>query len=260
VDVGNYWAENKRFLVTVGIGAAVFFAGWGAIDAYLGSELTTQRARKSRIDSDLRAGMYTAADLDKAEQQNQALLAACEALRKNVEFVARPEFRIESGMAATSRYFSVIERTRDDLEQRCSRAGFALPNLLGMPQLPPTKEVELARYLEALDAVEQVVGLAIESGCRRVDEIKVKLDPRLVGGRVIEDAEKTLVEIRMTGESLPLTRLLVALQDASKGRVLPVEQVSVEPARVKSADEVKMELVLSILHLHRVGLAREAAE
>lgn len=260
MDVGNYWAENKRFLVTVGIGAAVFFAAWAAIDAYLGSDLARQKGRKSRIETELRAGMYAAADLDRAEEQHRALLAACDELRKNVEFVARPPFKIEPGMAATSRYFSVLERTREDLEQRASRSGIVLPSLLGMPQLPPTKEVELARYLEALDAVEQVVGLAIASGCRRIEDIKVKLDPRLVGGRVIEDAEKTLVEMRLSGESLPMTRLLVAMQDPSQGRVLAVERVDIEPARAKSGDEVKMELVLSILHLNRVGVAREAAE
>src|SRR5688572_11169051 len=150
MDVGNYWAENKRFLVTVGIGAAVFFAAWTAIDAFLGADLAAQSGKKSRIETELRAGMYSGADLEKAEAQHQALLAACERLRANVEFVARPEFRIEKGMAATSRYFSVLERTRDDLETRASRAGFSVPNHLGMPQLPPTKEVELARYLEAL--------------------------------------------------------------------------------------------------------------
>lgn len=262
MDVGNYWQENKRFLIAVGIGVAVFAGGWAAIDSYLGAELRAQRARKSRIESDLRAELYTAADLERASAQNQALLTACEALRKSLEFVPRPEFRMEKGVSATSRYFNAVERTREDLTRRAGRAGLALPPESGMPLVSPTKDAELTRYLEALDAIEQTVSLAIQSGCERIEKIGVKLDPSLLSGKPISGVERTTIEFNFVGSALPLTQLLCALQDPRNQRVLAVERVSIAPARTKNSDDVKLELVLLVAHLNQLGVpsAAEAAQ
>lgn len=255
MDLNNYWQENKRFLTSVGVGVVVFLVAWYAVDSTLGDELRAQRAQKTRREADLRQPMFTVSHLDRAKAQHEALGAACEALRKHVEFVARAEFRLEKGQPATSRYFSVVERTRDELKRTAGRAGLAIPLDLGMPAVAPTKEAELARYLEALDAVDQLVRTAVRAGATRIDQLRVKLDPRVLSGRPFEDLEKTQVEVRMIGASLPLARLVALLQDpaaAPGGRTLLVERCDIEPARLKN-EQVKMELVLSIAHVGGVG-------
>ncbi|MCC7012533.1 MAG: hypothetical protein IT454_08235 [Planctomycetes bacterium] len=256
MDLGNYWQENKRFLMSVGIGAVVFLGAWMAIDSSLGAKLRAQQGRRSKLEVDLRSSMFSGADLERAKEQNAALVQAAEALRENVEFVARPEFRMEKGVPASSRYFTVLERTREDLKRRAGRAGLFLPPDLGMPLVSPTKEAELVRYLEALDAIEQVVQHAITAGCARLDSIRVKLDSRLLGGKPINDVEKTVIELKFVGPAMPMTRLITLLQDQKAARVLTLETLDIAPARSKNSDDVKMELTLLVAHLNRVGLAK----
>jgi hypothetical protein len=253
MDVSNYWQENKRFLIAVGMGVVVFFGAWQALDSTIGAELRKQQGRRSKLDADLRSSMYSAKDLERAREQHAALMAAAEKLRANVEFVARPAFRIEKGQLATSRYITVLEQTRDELRRKAGRNGLFVPPDLGMPAISPTKEVELARYLEALDAIEQTVQLAIKSDCARIDSIRVKLDPRLLGGRPIQDVERTAIEFKLIGPAQPLTRLLTLLQDPSAGRTLTVDKADIAPARSKNSDDVKLELTLLVAHLHALG-------
>ena len=54
-----------------------------------------------------------------------------------------------------------------------------IPDDLGLPALAPTREDELARYLEAFDLVERVIRLSFETGVRKVDKIQIRLDPKL---------------------------------------------------------------------------------
>jgi hypothetical protein len=259
MDLNNYWQENKRFLTSVGVGLAVFLVGWYSIDSTFGVELRGTRATRTRREADLRQPMFAATDLDRAKAQQEQLVSACVALRSSVEFVARPQFRLEKGQPATSRYFSVLERTRDELKRLASRSGLALPLDLGMPAVAPTKDAELARYLEALDALDQVVHAATRSGVSRIDQLRVKLDPRLLSGRPFNDLEKTLVEVRLIGPALPLVRLVATLQDPGPkgdGRTLLVERCDIEPARLKN-EHVRMELVLALVHTGRVGVLPE---
>lgn len=254
MDLANYWQEEKRFLVSVGIGAAVFAAAWIAIDSTFGSKLGAARARRARIEADLKQGFLSAADLDRARAENEALRAACDTLGRAIEFTPRPAFRLEKGVPATTRAFKVLERTREELRTLAGRAGMSLPGDLGMPASAPTKEQALTRHLEALDAIDQTVRLAVEAGAQRIDSIRVKLDPRVESGKPIEDIERTQVEFELIGASLPLTRLLALLQTPRDGRVLAVQRASIEPARAKS-DEVRLELVLLIAHLNGVAAA-----
>lgn len=262
MDFSNYWQENKRFLMSVGVGAVAFFSGWFAIDAYIGADLRAAKSKKARVEADLRSPMYAPADLERVTAENAALQKACDELRTNLEFAVRPDFRMEKGVAATSRYFAVLERTREDLRRRAGRAGLAIPSDLGMPAVAPTKEAELARYLEALDAVEQVTGLAIGAGATRLEQIRVKLDPRLLSGKAFSDVERTLVEFRFAGPALPLTQLLAELRNPRHGRVLAVDRVDIAPARSKASDDVRMDLTLLLPHLNSVGVAAspEAAQ
>jgi len=264
-DFSNYWQENKRFLSSVGGGVFLFFAGWIGIDRYLGSDLRAQRARLARLERELGEPMHSSADLEQARADNEALKQAVATLRAAAEFEPREEFRLAQGVPAANRYFAVVSSVREDLEQRAGRAGLALPADLGLPALAPTREVEIARSLEALDMVARTVELAIESGVERVSEIRIKLDPRILSGKGIHDLEKTLVEMKFVGPAQPLTRMLVSMQAPRPGGpspgagtgggsgVLLVERADFAPERAKS-DEVRLELALVLPHLHGVEL------
>ena len=258
MDLSNYWQENKRFLTSVGVGIAVFSGAWLAIDSYLGADLRTQTGLKSKLALDLKQARFGGADFEHAKADNDALVAACNALRERVDFVVRPEFRLEKGVPATNRYFAVLERTRDDLRTRAGRAGLGVPEDLGMPAVAPTKEVELGRYLEALDAIEQASTIAIEAGVERIESIRVKLDSRLLSGKPFDDLEKTLIEIKLIGSPVPLTKWLALLQQEHGGRVLLVDKADVESAHAKH-DEVRVEATLLVAHTNTVG-ARKSDE
>lgn len=252
MDLSNYWQENKRFVAGVGVGIAVFAIAWYAIDGYLGNDLREQRAALAKVESDLKQPLNSAADLDRAREDHAALVAACAELTKRVEFVPRAEFRLEKGGAATNRYFSVFERVRDELRSRAGRAGVSIPEELGMPAIGPTKEILIARHLEALDVIDQTVRLGIDAGVKRLAAIRVKLDPRILSGKPFDDLERTRIEFDWIGDPLAMTRLFVLLQEPREGRALVVDNAALAPAQGKTT-AVSLELTLLIAHLNRVG-------
>ncbi len=256
MDLNAYWQENKRFLLVVMGGAVAFLIGWMTIDSLIGSDLRVQRARKSRLTVDLEQPMLASADLSAAKTENEALSGVLEELSGRTEFRPRADFALRDGDAPSSRYFAVVTDTRDALRSRCSRAGLSIPEDLGLPALSPTREQEIERYLEALDVIESTIQMGIESGARRLDKIVIDLDSRLLSNKPIDDLEETLVEFRFVGPSQPLVELLGLLQQERHGRVLLVQRIDMQPARSKQ-DEVRMDLVLLVAHLHGLGAERE---
>lgn len=252
MDLNNYWQENKRFVAGVGVGIALFAIAWYVIDGYLGNDLREQRSALAKVENDLKQPLNSAADLDRAREDHAALVAACEELTQRVEFVPRPEFRLEKGAAATNRYFSVFERVRDELRSRAGRAGVSIPEELGMPGIGPTKEILIARHLEALDVIDHTLRLGIQAGVKRLAAIRVKLDPRILSGKPFDDLERTRVEFEWVGDPLAMTRLFVLLQEQRDGRALVVDNAALAPAQGKSSS-VTLELTLLIAHLNRVG-------
>lgn len=257
MDLNNYWQENKRFLTIVGLCVVAFFIAWAVIDGSLGDSLRAQNARLARVKRDLQKPMFDNNDLGAATRENDALRSAVADLARAVEFEPRPEFALLPGSAPSSRYFAVVSDVRDDLTSRAGRAGLSLPKDLGLPALSPTREQEIARFLEGLDIVESVVRLAIEVGCERIDRIQIQLDARLLSGKAIAGLEKTVVEFRFTGPSEPLVRLLQLLQREQGGRTIQVERAEVQPSRSRQ-DQVRLDVELVAAHLH--GLAEGGAD
>jgi len=259
VDLEGYWQENKRFVLTVAGGAVAFLVGWWALDAYLGSDLRSLESRRSRLQRELGAPMFQAVDLDRASAQNAELREAVATLRQAAEFRPRPRFALTDGVDASSRYVTVVSEVREDLLTSAGRAGLVLPQDLGLPTLAPTKETEIARTLEALDALERVLQRSIEAGCERVDSIRIELDARLLAGKPIDDLEKTVVQLRLVGSSIPIVRLLTLLQEPRSGDVLLVERAEVAPARARR-DEVRLDLEIALVHPHGLGALADAQE
>ncbi|MBI5433458.1 MAG: hypothetical protein HZA52_11570 [Planctomycetes bacterium] len=246
--VEDFWQENKRFVLGVAAGAAVFGIGWLATEKTLGADLRSQRARLSTIEKQLAQPRYVAADQTRAEAERERLSQAVATLNDAVSFHARPEFALD-GTSPANRYFAVQSRVREELLTLAGRAGLVVPEGLGLPALSPTKEQEIVRYLEALDVVERVVKLAIDAGCERIDEIRIALDPRLVSGKSIPDIEKTSIEFDLIGASAPLARWIAATQQERFGDVLLIDKLNLLASRTK-ADESRLEVVFRVAHLY----------
>jgi hypothetical protein len=259
LDLEGYWQENRRFVLSVTGGAVAFLIGWWAIDAYLGADLRALSGRRTRVQQELRAPMFQTTDLERAQAQNAALREATTALRAAAEFKPRERFTLAPGSSASSRYVAVVSEVREELLQRAGRAGLVLPHDLGLPTLAPTKDAEIQRTLEALDALERTLSLAIDSGCERVSSIRVRLDPRLVSGKPIDDLERSTVELRLEGASPPLARLLVLLQQPRADGTLLVQRAEMTPLRT-ARDEMRLDLELAVTHPHGVGAVSAEAE
>jgi len=249
VDLDAFWQENKRFLIAVGGGVVLFLIGWMVIASFFGDELAAQRRRKKALEADLEQPMYSSSALGAARAENEALEQVFAELAGRVEFEPRPEFALRPSDSASSRYFGVVSDVRDDLMTRCGRAGLAFPDDLGLPKLAPTREQEIARYLEALDVIEATLQMGIEAGCERFDRLRIELDPRLRSNRPVEGLEKTLIECRLVGAAPPMVALLGLLQQERDGRVILVERADMQAART-AGDDVRLDLVLSVAHLH----------
>ncbi|MCK6447990.1 MAG: hypothetical protein L6Q99_16475 [Planctomycetes bacterium] len=247
-SVEDFWQENKRFVLGVAVGAALFGIGWFASEETLGATLRTQRTRLSTIEKQLAAPRFVAADQERAQAARDRAAEAVATLSGAVGFKARPEFALD-GTSPASRYFAVQTRVREDVLSLAGRAGLSVPEGLGLPALSPTKEQEIVRYLEALDVIDRAVHYAIEAGCERIDSIRIALDPRLVSGKAIPDIEKTSIEFELFGGSGPLTRWLASTQDGRHGGALLVDKVDLQASRTKS-DEAKLEVTFRVAHLY----------
>jgi hypothetical protein len=248
MDLNDFWQENKRFVLTVAGGLLAFLIGVAAINSVYGSDLAIMKRRLSKAEAGLSKAMFKPGDLSRVQDENDKLRAALGELTEAVGFRPRPEFQLGEGKA-TNRYFAVVSEVREDLMARAGRAGLSIPEDLGLPQLSPSKEQEIERYLEALDLVDRCVRMAIEVGVTRVEKIQIKLDSRLLAGRSIDGLERTRVEMRFKGPSESLVQLGLLTQQPREGHVLQVDRVEMLANEIKP-EEARMDLTLLAAHVH----------
>jgi len=239
MDLNDYWQENKNFVLSVAAGFLAFFIGNSVIESNIGADVTAARGRINSTQRDLGKITLTKADLREAQSENEALEAAVTELVERVGFKARPDFLLDpSRGSASNQYFAQVSSIREELSREAGRLGVTIPDDLGLPTLAPTREDELARYLEAFDLVERVVRLSFETGVRKVDKIKISLDPKLRGPKGLESIEKTRVKVNLAGNSGALVQLLAACQDVSQGAVLLVQDCELTPERSRPTEAV----------------------
>jgi hypothetical protein len=245
MDLANYWQENKRFLVTLSAGVIVFLIGWMLIGKFFGGELAAQRrAADSTARKLATEAMYGQTELEQAEALNKELRQASDELSKLVAFQPRPPFVLDAKKgSASNQYFATVSTLREELLTLASRANMRLPDDLGLPALSPTREAEIARYLEALDLVERAVRAALAAQVERIDKIEIKLDPKLSSKQGVGSIEKTRVEMRLSGKPAPLSDFLVRSQDAREPGPLLIEKCEMQPARNK-VDEAGLDVTL----------------
>jgi hypothetical protein len=226
VDVGAYWQENKRFVVTVGAGALLFLIGFAIENShYQGAINAANRAIQTKK-NELKEMQFSSTDEAEAQAENAALRTAVETLAKAAQFHPRPEFVPDPAAGSSANhYVRTVSRVREDLATRANRASLHLDGSLGMPELSPTLEREILRYLEALDLVESVADLCIRARVDSIDKIQVTLDPAQAARTGVGPIERTKVQMTLTGSSLAVTRLLTWSQrPAADGRVLPIHE------------------------------------
>jgi hypothetical protein len=250
MDLGNYWQENKRFVIAVVLGLITFGLGVLVRNSFYQSDINERRSRITRLKRDLAAPLFTASDRTRAQDENQLLVEAVERLGQEVRFEARPEFLVDPDLGApANQYLRSLARVRDDLLPLANRANLVLDSGLGMPKLSPTREEEIVRYLEALDVIDMTLRNAIEVGMDSIDRIQIRLDPGLTSRAGLGRIERTRIEFSVTGESEAVTRLLAMTRrtDAA-GRSLIVAEVELVPARGREERE-RLELTLFVARL-----------
>jgi len=256
MDLNNFWQENKRFVVTIVSGAIVFVIGSMVVDSFFKSSLQQQEREASTNSDKLRnTPMYGSAELQRAEEQNAALVSATERLSNWVEFKTRPRFQLDATKGpAANQYFTTVAAVREELLRAAGRANLRLPDDLGLPALSPTREVDIQKTLEALDLVERAVRIALESGVERIERIEIKPDPGLASRAGVGEIERTRVSFVVAGAPQPLVRMLFASQGRSPEGALAllplvIERADLVPTRNK-ADEATLDLVLCVVRLH----------
>jgi len=258
MDLGAYWQENKRFVVSVGAGALLFLIGFAVENSLFQGRVNAAQREIQGFQNQLKKEPYTAEDKTAAEAENAALRASADKLAEAARFKPRPEFVPDPAKGpAANHYLRTLSRVREELSQRASRAGVAVDSKLGMPELSPTVEGEVLRYLEALDLVESVADLAVRARAQRVDKIQVRLDPGRGTQKGVGPIERTRVQMAISGSSLAIERVLAWTQRPSPGgRVLTIDQLETSLAKGKT-DEVRLDVTFVIARVREPETAPE---
>lgn len=254
MDLEEYWQENKRFLARIGIGCAVFLVGLGVVNATVGAERKRLEGTVTSTQGKLAAPFYSADDRRNAEGDNEALTATVAALRAQVEFQPRAEFR-GTGPVDASRFINVASRVRSEIMPLASRRNVSIDPKLGMPESTPTQGDLIERHLDALDVVERVVRVAIDERVKKVAAITVRTDPALNSRKGVGAIERTRVTFEIEGDDLALQRLVVRTQDDSPAPLVIESATFVRSQR--DPQVVTLELVVLIPRVKAVAKDEE---
>jgi len=257
MDLNDYWQENKRFVLTVVAGLIAFAIGNALIGSFIGDELASQRRTRTNLQRDMRESRFSAQDLAAARLENESLREANEAMAGFVAYPTRSEYQPDPSRGTAGKlYFDSVTRVREDVLRRAGRANLRIDPDLGLPSLAPTRDDEIARHLDGLDAVERILGFAIEERLERVDDIEITPDKGLRGSRGVGHVEKTRIKMKMSGASLPMLRTLASTQSPTRGQPILIEEIEIVPERTRE-DEVRFEVTFLAPRLHETELDEE---
>jgi len=256
MNLEEYWQENKRFVTTVAIGLIVFLIGTVSINSIWSGERNDVLGERNQLRNRMRKPLFSSGDRREAEAENEALVAALERLQAELEFKPRARFVRDSEKyrTAASQYMRVAADVRDELLPLANRRRLKLDEGLGMPELSPTDEGEIVRYLEALDLVERIVRLAADPdvGVARIPELRVRPDPVFFSKGKAASVERTRVEARLEGTSLALLRWLWRTQRSESGIPLAIEELELSSTSDET-DEARIDVTFVIPRLHGDG-------
>lgn len=252
MDFNDYWQENRRFVTTVAVGMIVFLIAYLVLSSKYSDAISGKNSQRASLERQLRQSLYSSADLSNAEGENEALQHAVTELSGPAEFKLREAFRLNRSAGApsvSSQYLRALSEVRDDLIPRANRRNMKLDSGLGMPALSPTREDQIERYLEALDLIDSVAGMAVDVGVARVERIDIRLDPALGTRQGVGRIERTRVKFSFEGPAMPLTQLLARTQRPADGRALVIDEVEMIASKSKPGD-ARLDLTVVAARLH----------
>ncbi|MDA1265503.1 MAG: hypothetical protein O2816_10540 [Planctomycetota bacterium] len=250
MDFENYWQENKRSLTMIGGGLLVFLIANMIVNSTFGGELADAQRDKRTQEGKLRSERYDRDGLSKATLDNERLQVVHDALLASVVFESRPEFQADPNLGSiAAQYFTRVEEVRDQLTRRASRSGMRADQAWGVevPETNLTPVIE--RHLEALDLIDRVANLAIDTGVTRIAKIQVTLDPAFDSKRGVGRLEKTRVTFTLDTTAMSVTRLVSASQRSQPyGQPLTLEGFKIKGERTRPG-QVTADLTFLVVRL-----------
>lgn len=250
--MNDFWQENKRLVTLAGSGLLVFLIAYLVIDGLYGDKLRAEessaRSYRSKLSGEERFGLP---DRNAAQEENEALLESLVDLQQRAEFRPRPEFELPAGSAssASTEYYKVVERVREELARLAGRKRIVLPQGLDLEPLDTNAVDVFERHLAALDQLDRLLRLAIEHDVKQVKRIRVELDPAFRARRGVGPVEETTIEVEAVSTPATVTDWLQATQTLAYGQVIPIRSIEARSARAKS-DELRVKVTFSVVRLH----------
>ena len=208
MDLPGIWQEHKTFITLVMAGLLVFIIGQVVISELYPVDAEKTSVYRSRREIQ-RLEVVQREDLAAAEDDNEAYASTFESVVKRVNFVPREEFLLTPTESADVQYFRIVSREREALVEWPKTQNITVAANLGMPELSPTRKKEIQRNLLALDLVDRVVGLAIQSDMREVGTIEIVPDLRRRKTGFIDELK---VRFKMLGTMAKTATFLEKLQ------------------------------------------------
>ena len=254
MDLENYWQENKKTVTVIGCGLLLFLIANLIVNATVGDALAAVKRERADQRRELRQERYDSSALRLAEEDNERLVAAQDALVSSVAFRTRPEFLTNPALGSVAgQYFTRVEAVRDRLSRRASRSGLRPPDDAWGIEMPDTNIAPvILRHMEALDLIDRVASLAIDAGVSRISRIQVDLDPGFGSKKGLGRVERTKVRFEFDTSAASMTTLLTLAQmpvegDAS-GQALPIDEFEIKSERNR-VGHVKAEVIFTIVRL-----------
>jgi hypothetical protein len=248
MDLNDLWQEHKRFLSILGAGLAVFLIAYFVID---GRFSTKRNELKRTLTGNIHAlaeERYGRAALQAAGEENEALSSSVRQLAQAVAFRTRPRFHYDAGGDSTQ-YYVLRSQIIQELSALAGRNRVILPAGLDLESPDTAQEERIVRHLEALDLVDRVLRIAIDARVKRVNSIRVQLDPALNARAGVGDIETTEVEIEFRSPAAAVVRMLALTQSATPGQPLTVSKIEITGARSKE-DEITAKVTFLVVRLH----------
>ncbi|MFT4541079.1 MAG: hypothetical protein ACI841_001501 [Planctomycetota bacterium] len=251
MDLENFWQENKRFLSIVFGGVIVFFIALAVIDGTFGSEsAAVNKVLRTSRNALSGTARYSKSDETAAFSENEALMGAVGTLSKAVAFQPRPEFVLDDRRGSPEgQYFGRVDEVRSDLETLSGRRGMRIPEGLGLAMLETNSAEAIERHMEALDLIDRVLRMSLETGVKRVDRVGVRLDPGFSARGGLGEVERTSVELKIVSSPESIVELIDKTQAAEPyGHALVIDELEVTGAKAKS-DEVTAVVKFLVIRL-----------
>lgn len=238
--MGDFVQENKRFLVIHVAGALVFLIAWLIIGAIFESDIRNNKRRTlvaKRTASQAMPASVNVRSIERSVADQDELVTK---LRGAVERQPNKRFTLEGQPDPDLWYNEVSEQIDEELVEACARRNIEIDGDLGRPGKYPSSPREFAWYLRGLEAVDQVLRLAIKAhdevlpeGIARISPITI-VPPAKRKGRMAAIKPFVLphdVDMTVVGHPTAIAFLIEELSRRTEGEALLLKE-----ARLHSLD------------------------